>query len=421
LTRDGIACPSAHDPARNRHRDGAAWSKSAVRAILRNPRYTGRQVWNRQRREEVLVDVDDVALGHETRQRWKPESEWIWSAEPVHEPLITPELFAEAQRQNRAGRQRAVDRKPRTTRRPYALRRLLTCGLCGRKMQGSWNGGRAHYRCRYPTQYALANRVEHPKSVYVREDAVLPRLDAWLGVILDPATVDATVAALAAVDHDNTTRTEIERCERARADCEQRLARYRAALEAGTDPTIIAQWTSQVQAEQARAQRELRRAQEAHQPPPTRDELEQLISDAGDLVTILASADAADRAALYSGLGLRLRYQPDRRRVIVECRPDVERLGKRWCRRGGVWCRRGDLNPQVPKDTWSSTVAVASQASPPVPDCAAEQGLSTHVRLIHPRPSRTVPARMLPRMLPRREVRTHGFPAWRVGVSCSQA
>jgi DNA invertase Pin-like site-specific DNA recombinase len=66
LTRDGIACPSAHDRTRNRHRDGIAWSKSAVRAILRNPRYTGRQVWNRQRRDEVLIDVDDVALGHET-------------------------------------------------------------------------------------------------------------------------------------------------------------------------------------------------------------------------------------------------------------------------------------------------------------------------------------------------------------------
>lgn len=26
-----------------------------------------------------------------------------------------------------------------------------------------------------------ANRVEHPKSVYVRVDAVLPRLDGWLG------------------------------------------------------------------------------------------------------------------------------------------------------------------------------------------------------------------------------------------------
>ncbi len=43
LTRDGIPCPSAHDRARNRHRCGLAWSKSAVRAILANPRYTGRQ------------------------------------------------------------------------------------------------------------------------------------------------------------------------------------------------------------------------------------------------------------------------------------------------------------------------------------------------------------------------------------------
>ena len=67
LTRDVIPCPSARDPARNPHRDGAAWSKSAVRTILHNPRYTGREVWNRQRREEVLIDVDDVALGHETK------------------------------------------------------------------------------------------------------------------------------------------------------------------------------------------------------------------------------------------------------------------------------------------------------------------------------------------------------------------
>ncbi|HDH27385.1 MAG TPA: recombinase family protein, partial [Actinobacteria bacterium] len=51
LTADGILSPSAHDPARNRHRASSrgVWSKSAVRAILRNPRYTGYQVWNRQR------------------------------------------------------------------------------------------------------------------------------------------------------------------------------------------------------------------------------------------------------------------------------------------------------------------------------------------------------------------------------------
>ncbi|MEP7026010.1 MAG: recombinase family protein, partial [Actinomycetota bacterium] len=70
LTRDDIPCPSAHDPGRNRHRCGPAWSKSAVRAILINPRYTGRQVWNRQRKDEVLLDIHDVTLGHITKMRW---------------------------------------------------------------------------------------------------------------------------------------------------------------------------------------------------------------------------------------------------------------------------------------------------------------------------------------------------------------
>jgi site-specific DNA recombinase len=63
LTRDGIPSPSAYDRDRNKHRDGLAWSKSAVRVILTNPRYTGRQVWNKQRSDEVLLDVNDVALG----------------------------------------------------------------------------------------------------------------------------------------------------------------------------------------------------------------------------------------------------------------------------------------------------------------------------------------------------------------------
>jgi len=38
LTADGILSLSAYDPKRNSYRDGIAWSKSAVRAILKNPR-----------------------------------------------------------------------------------------------------------------------------------------------------------------------------------------------------------------------------------------------------------------------------------------------------------------------------------------------------------------------------------------------
>ena len=54
-------------------------------------------------------------------------------------------------------------------------------------MQGTWNHDRAHYRCRFPNEYAIANRIDHPLAVYVREDAVL-------GPVEQPAKVNAAAA-----------------------------------------------------------------------------------------------------------------------------------------------------------------------------------------------------------------------------------
>ncbi len=47
LNDAGIPCPSAADPKRNPHRSGAGRTLRTVAAILANPRYTARQVWNR--------------------------------------------------------------------------------------------------------------------------------------------------------------------------------------------------------------------------------------------------------------------------------------------------------------------------------------------------------------------------------------
>lgn len=71
LTRDDILSPSAHDRARNKHRSGIAWNKFAVRAIVINPRYTGYQVWNKQRKDEVLIDVEDVASATRRGGVWR--------------------------------------------------------------------------------------------------------------------------------------------------------------------------------------------------------------------------------------------------------------------------------------------------------------------------------------------------------------
>jgi len=152
LTRDRIPSPSAHDPKRNPHRvgSGGAWAKSAVRAILANPRYTGHQVWNRQRRDEVLIDVEDVGLGHETKMRWNDKGDWVWSEQPAHDPLVTTETFEAAQA---IFGTRTASQAPRTPTegRHYLLHGIMRCGICGRRMTGQWNHGRAYYRCRFQT------------------------------------------------------------------------------------------------------------------------------------------------------------------------------------------------------------------------------------------------------------------------------
>ena len=42
-------------------------------------------------------------------------------------------------------------------------------------MPGSCNNGKPHYRCNFLSQYAAKNKVNHPTSVYLREEQLLPK------------------------------------------------------------------------------------------------------------------------------------------------------------------------------------------------------------------------------------------------------
>lgn len=73
------------------------------------------------------------------------------------------------------------------------------------------------------------------------------------------------------------------------ADCDQRLARYRAALEAGTDSKLVAQWTAEVTTTRAAAQAQLRDATGAKPTRMTPDEINTLIASLGNLLTSSAT------------------------------------------------------------------------------------------------------------------------------------
>lgn len=324
LTREGIASPSGHDRQRNPHRHGLAWGKSAVRAILRNPRYTGHAVWAKQRRDEVLLNVDDVSAGHQTIMRWNAEESWVWSADPVHEALVTRATFDAVQRRM-AGRAGGHGRRraPRTNR-TYALRHRMKCGCCNRFMQGAVSGGRTYYRCKFAGEYALATEIGHPKSVNLREDDLLPHLDAWLASIFGEEHLDDTCAAMAAVAGTEPA-ADTSAIRTAIRECDRKLERYRQALEAGTDPKIVAEWIKQVTKERAAAEAQLHEAQLAATGTVNPAELRADLEAIGGLLPLLEASEPALKARFYEEVGLQGTYDPAER--VVEARVLNGRVG----------------------------------------------------------------------------------------------
>jgi site-specific DNA recombinase len=315
LTADQVPSPSGHDRGRNPHRLGLAWRKSAVRAILANPRYTGSQVWNKQRRDEVLLGIDDVAAGHVSRMRWNPKDQWVYSAELTHPPLVSRETFDQVQARI-AARSPTSPRAAQTSPKPYLLQGRLWCGLCQRRLQGQWVRGEAYYRCRYPTEYAHSAGFEHPVNVYLRETDLVPKLDTWLARLVSPANIETTCRRLAAAHAQPNVGGDaaLRAARQALADCQRKLTRHRAALEAGGDPQVINQWIAETIQQQREAQRTLHQLQAAStsQRPVDPGVVQALLTELGDLAAGLDLADPEQRARLDEEMGAVPAGQPDR-------------------------------------------------------------------------------------------------------------
>ncbi len=131
-------------------------------SILENPRYTGRQVWNRQR-----TDHDPGAA---SSRAWNDHAEWIISKTLVHPPLVSEAAFVAVQTM-RAARVAADG-----SHRDHRLSGLVICGVCGRRMDAHWVNDRAGYRCRHGHTSAKTRTPDEPGNLYVREDHLLDLL-----------------------------------------------------------------------------------------------------------------------------------------------------------------------------------------------------------------------------------------------------
>jgi len=149
-----------------------------VAAILANPRYTGRQVWNRQTVDHHESDPGDKTSrepGRRPTHGWNTRDQWVVSTQLAHPPLVGEADFIRAQHIS------AIMVPDDANPRRYQLTGLVICGLCGRRAEGHGANGRARYRCRHGSTSGRDATVNRIATLYLREDQVLAQAAAQLG------------------------------------------------------------------------------------------------------------------------------------------------------------------------------------------------------------------------------------------------
>ncbi len=243
----------------------------------------------------------------------------------------------------------------------YPLAGLVVCDCCGKKLQGNMVRGHAFYRCKLSRDYPVPING-HPQSLSVREDRLLPHVDAWLCSLFAPERIEATAAQVVEADAEGHREDPaVVRARATLAECERKQAKHLDGLEAGIPAEVIASRIAATQREKAAAEAVLATAP----PPPeplTFAEVVQTLSALHNLPELLETIEQADRAALYQALGLTVLYRrigtTEQVKLTSTLRSvDLERVGEPTGPEGpqvpgpqGVDlepCRRGDLNPHA--------------------------------------------------------------------------
>ncbi|MCX2729442.1 recombinase family protein [Saccharopolyspora sp. NFXS83] len=159
LNDQQVPCPSELETKRHAHRGAQAWRVPTVTSILSNPRYTGRQVWNRQHTCRGGGIEDESPL-----QLWNLPQQWVISKRETHEPLVSEADFVAVQHI------RAARGTSSGETRTYLLAGLVRCGLCERRMDSHWANDRPGYRCRHGHTSTRHRSPDRPRNLYVRED-----------------------------------------------------------------------------------------------------------------------------------------------------------------------------------------------------------------------------------------------------------
>ena len=117
-------------------------------------------------------------------------------------------------------------------------------------MVGNPNHGRLYYRCTASSDYVRQHQISHPPALYLREDQIITPIDQFLpeelvGTALTDNLRRVAEAQYRAAVAAHDTAGEADRLRRVIVDADPKISRYRATLDAGGDPTLIADWITE--------------------------------------------------------------------------------------------------------------------------------------------------------------------------------
>jgi site-specific DNA recombinase len=135
-----------------------------------------------------------------------------------------------------------------------------------------------------------------------------------------PAPSRETIRDLAAGQAAELAKAD-DRDETARkiADCDRKLAQYRAALDAGASPATVAGWIAETEAE--RASYQAIRRPVTHDRRMSEAEIKAIVDKLTDIARVLQEADPDDKSEVFRQLGLKLTYHPARQLVQAKVEP----------------------------------------------------------------------------------------------------
>lgn len=145
---------------------------------------------------------------------------------------------------------------------------------------------------------------------YLREDTIIRPIDEFLRDELTGRHLADNLRRVADAQHRAALAAygdggEIEKLRGAITDADRKINGYRATVDAGGAPALIAGWISETNAIKKAAQARLGLT-EAPPQRMTSDQLDAIAEAFNDLLGLLRDADPRDRADLYSRLGLRM-------------------------------------------------------------------------------------------------------------------